>query len=202
MVEPSTVIPIDGRRARAERGRRAVIEAMVELVVEGHVPPTAGQIAERAGVSTASIFRYFDSLDDLQSEMARRYFEVHADLFVLEAEGEGPLDDRIDRLVKARVRLYHTIFPLARLGRSRAFDNPELDAQLRQSRRGLADQVRRHFATDLAPLRLAERDDLAGLLAAMVSIEAWEHLRELHGRSDAQIARAWRRGLRSLVGPR
>lgn len=199
VTDSPTVIPLDGRRARAERGRRAVIDAMLELVIEGGVPPTADQVAERAGVSTASVFRYFDSLDVLQTEMAARYFEAHADLFVLDGEGEGPLDGRIDKLVKARVRLYDTIFPLARLGRSRAVDNDTLADELRRSRRGLTDQVRRHFAPELAQLRPAERDDLAGLLASMVSIEAWEHLREIHERSDAQIARAWRKGLRALL---
>ena len=35
---------IDGRRARRERGREAVTDAMVDLVFEGHVSPTAEQI--------------------------------------------------------------------------------------------------------------------------------------------------------------
>lgn len=172
---------------------------MLELVVEGRGQPTAADVAERAGVSTASVFRYFDSLVDLEQQMAARYFQAHADLFDLDREGEGPLPQRIDRLVRARVRLYGTIAPLARLGRSRAVDNDALDAELRRSRRGLADQVRRHFAPELASLRPAERDDLAAVLSATVSIEAWDHLRLIHDRTDTQIARAWKHALRALV---
>lgn len=201
MADTPTVVPLDGRRARVERGRRAVIDAMLELVDEGRIPPTAEQVAKRAGVSTASVFRYFDSLGELQQQMAARFFETHADLFVLDDEGAGPLDRRVDALVRARVRLYDRIAPVARLGRSRAVDNEALDAELLASRRALADQVRRHFAPELSALRPAERDDLASVLAATVSIEAWEHLRDVHQRSDVQIARAWRRALRSLLAP-
>jgi len=199
MTGSPTVVPLDGRRARVERGRQAVIDAMLELVVEGRVPPTAEQVAKRAGVSTASVFRYFDSLGELQQQMAIRYFEAHADLFALDDEGEGPIDRRIDTLVRSRVRLYDTIAPLARLGRSRAVDNERLDAELLRSRRGLADQVRRHFAPELDRLKPAERDDLSSLLSATISIESWEHLRDVHRRSDAQIARTWRRALRALL---
>lgn len=201
MAQSPKVVPLDGRRARVQRGREAVLDAMLDLVVEGHGQPTATDVAERAGVSTASVFRYFDTLGDLEQQMAARYFQAHAALFDLDREGEGPLPQRIDRLVKARVRLYATIAPLARVGRSRAVDNDALDAELRRSRRGLADQVRRHFAAELAPLRPVERDDLAATLSATVSIEAWDHLRLIHDRTDTQIARAWKKALRSLLTP-
>lgn len=202
MATPGTDEPIvDGRRARAERGRQAAIDAMLELVREQRGAPTAEQVAERAGLSTASVYRYFESLAELQQEMAVRYFALHADLFVLSNEGRGPLPDRIDALVAARIRLYDTIAPVSRLGRSRAVDNPALDEQLRGSRRLLADQVGRHFAPELAGATPASRDDLASLVSSLVSIEAWEHQRDVLDRTDRQIARAWRRGLRLLLAP-
>ena len=55
----------DGRTRRRERGRAAVIEALIEPLFEGVVSPTADQISERAGVSTMSLYRYFDGANDL-----------------------------------------------------------------------------------------------------------------------------------------
>ena len=63
--------PIDGRRARRERGRSAVIDAAFALAEEGKIPLTTELVAERSGVSAASIFRYFDGLDDLQYQAYR-----------------------------------------------------------------------------------------------------------------------------------
>ena len=78
MEEPVTV---DGRSARRERGRAAVIDAVVDLLQEGHAPPTTPQVVERAGISEASLFRYFRSIDDLQLEATARFLDRHAHLF-------------------------------------------------------------------------------------------------------------------------
>ena len=63
---------IDGRRARRERGRLAVSDAVIDLVGEGNTDPTSEQVAERAGVSVASLFRYFETLEELRQETLRR----------------------------------------------------------------------------------------------------------------------------------
>ena len=40
----------DGRSARSQRTRNAVVDALLELNREGNLRPTAKEIAERAGV--------------------------------------------------------------------------------------------------------------------------------------------------------
>ena len=40
----------DGRRLRSERSRQAIIDAMLGLVEEGVLIPTAQQVSSRAGV--------------------------------------------------------------------------------------------------------------------------------------------------------
>lgn len=195
------MVSLDGRRARAQRGRLAAIDAMLELVEEGHAPPTAEQVAERAGISISSVYRYFDTFAELHREMASRYLEAHADLFEIEDEGAGSLADRIDRLVGSRLALYTTIAPLSRLGRSRAVDNPGLDDDLRAARRRLAEQVHRHLRPELDPLGGDDAADLGALVAGLVSIESWEHQRDVLGRTEDEIARSWRLGLARLLAP-
>ena len=55
----------DGRRLRRARNRAAVIDSLLELIRMGETDPTVSKIAERAGVSHRSVFRYFDDMDDL-----------------------------------------------------------------------------------------------------------------------------------------
>ena len=74
---------VDGRRARRERGRIAVSDAVIDLVVEGNADPTSEQVAKRAGVSVASLFRYFETLKELRQETLRRYFKRYDHLFQL-----------------------------------------------------------------------------------------------------------------------
>lgn len=191
---------VDGRRARRERGRASVVDAMFGLLQEGHYPPTVEAVAERAGVSASSVFRYFDSLDDLQHRTVERYFERFAPLFTVPSLGQGDLAGRITRLVEARLDLYEAIGPLARLARARALDTPRLARSLAETRVMLAGQVAEHFAAELAPRSPADAEDLVDAVDALTSFEAWDLLRTTHGRSRPQVRRAWVAALRALTG--
>jgi AcrR family transcriptional regulator len=190
----------DGRRARRERGRQAVIDATLDLVFEGNVPPTVEQIAERAGVSTASVFRYFDTLDDLRHATTEIYFERHADLLEIPDIGEGSLATRIDNFVSSRVTLYEAHEPMARLIRLRAHDQAGAAQLVHRLRATRADQVRQHFDAELGPMTAAVRDDMATVIITLTSFEAWDQARRDHGRSAAQLRRSWIAALAKLLG--
>jgi AcrR family transcriptional regulator len=190
---------VDGRRARRERGREAVIDAMLDLILEGGAPPTTEAVAGRAGVSTASIFRYFDNLDDLRHQATLRFLERHAHLYEVPGLGEGPLPGRIDRFVEARVALHEAIEPIARVVRVRAPEHPHLAGTLDDTRRQLADQARTHFAPELADRPRASADDLVGLVATVTAFESWDHLRHSLGRTRRQVTRSWESALRALL---
>jgi AcrR family transcriptional regulator len=54
---------VDGRRARSERSKQAIIEASLALMEEGNLIPTAQQISNRAGVGMRSFFRHFEDME-------------------------------------------------------------------------------------------------------------------------------------------
>lgn len=200
VVVSSTVsAAVDGRRARRDRGRLAVIDAVVDLLHEGHTPPTSRQVTERSGVSEATLFRYFETLDDLQRQAVDRFLERNAPLFEIPGIGDGELRDRVDRFAAARVALYDAIAPIARLGRARAFDHAHFAASLREVRARLADQTRTHFASELGALGPAARDDVVGTITTLTSFESWDQLRGDLRRTPSQIRRAWRHGIQALL---
>ncbi len=196
---PDAATAIDGRRARRERGRAAVIDAVVDLLDEGHAPPSARAVIERSGVSEATLFRYFDTLDDLQHAAASRFLERNAALFELAEIGCGTLDVRASRFVDARLRLYDTIAPMARLVRARSLDHPHFTATLHEVRGRLADQVALHFATELSCRGRAGRDDLVAVISTLTSFESWDQLRNDHDRTSLQVRRTWRRTVVELL---
>jgi AcrR family transcriptional regulator len=189
----------DGRRARRERGRLAVTDAMIDLVLDGETP-SVELLTRRAGVSEATLFRYFETLDELRRATTARYIARFADLFEIPSSGVGTLDQRIDALVAARARLYTTTEPMARLTRRRAAVVPEIDDELRRLRSVMAGQVRRHFAAELAELIPARRDDLVAVICVVTSFESWQQLRDDHGRGPTQLRRAMTESLRRLLG--
>jgi AcrR family transcriptional regulator len=198
--ESGPIEKVDGRRLRREQGRVAVVDAMIDLVLAGHTPPTAEEVASHAGVSTASVFRYFDSLDDLRRQGIQRYLERYDHLLDVPDIGEHGLVRRIATLVEARQRFYETIEPMARLARAQALTVPELDEALGRVRATLADQLSEHFAAELSGLRPSRRRELVAVVAALTSYESWEQLHR-QGLDRASIGRALRLGVERLVTP-
>lgn len=193
-------VSVDGRRARRDRGRLAVIEAVLDLLEEGENPPLASHVAKRAGVSSATLFRYFETLDELQHEAISRFFERKAALFEVPQIGVGPLGARADRYAAARADLYDQIAPIARLGRARAFDRPVFAETLHSVRQVMADQIRTHFAPELQALTPAARDDAIALVGTITSFESWDQMQQDFGRTQAQIRRAWRGAIEAALG--
>ena len=58
---------IDGRRLRSERSRKRLIDATISYIETHNGFPTAAALAEHSGIAHRSIFRLFDSLDDIRS---------------------------------------------------------------------------------------------------------------------------------------
>ncbi len=190
---------VDGRRLRREKGRLAVIDAMIDLVFDGRAPFSAEQVAERAGVSQASVFRYFATLDELRYDAIQRYFERYSHLMAIPDIGEHSLSRRIGNLVEARVSYHEATEPMARLARRQAVEIGEVRETLGRVRSTLTDQLGQHFASELAALRPAARSERLAVIAALTSFESWDQLRA-HGLDRAEIVRALGQSLDRLLG--
>ena len=115
--------------------------------------------------------------------------------------GEGARDERIARLVDARLDLYDAIAPMAHIARMRALEMPRFATTVAETRAGSAAQIRAHFAEELTGLTPARADDLAAIIDSLTSIESWELQGETHQRSRQQIRRAWTDALTALMSP-
>lgn len=191
----------DGRTARRERNREAVVTALLGLYRDGVMSPSADEIAARAGVSARSLFRYFADVGDLASEAVARQQEHLMPLLIVDIDPEAPLDERIDAFVAARVRLLAAMGEVARVARSRAHQQPVVASGLTRIRRLLRDQV----ATVLGPALADHPDDeRQALLAAADVLCSWEShdlLRNDQGLGAAATSAAMAVGLRRLLAP-
>jgi len=77
------------RTPAANRRRVAALDAFIDLVLEGNLPPNPQQVAERAGISMATFFRYFENLNAMRYDAAARMLERFP-LLDLQNVGERP----------------------------------------------------------------------------------------------------------------
>jgi AcrR family transcriptional regulator len=193
---------VDGRRAWRDRNLKAVVDALLDLFAEGNLRPGADEIAARSGVSRRSVFRYFDDLDSLDRVALERQADRVSHLLDLADLGEGAIEDRIDRLIAQRLRLFEAILPVARVSRLRAPFEPVVADGLVRGRRQFRRQVERHFADELGSLGRSQRNATLGAAEVLCSFEAYELLRLGQEQTPKQIGEVMRVGLMGLLGGR
>jgi len=186
---------LDGRRLRREQNRDAVVNALVGWFEDGVYEPSSAQIAERAGLSPRSLFRYFDDVDDLNRAAIEQQLETARPFLDVDARPDDPLLRRIERLVAARIRLFEAITPGARAARICAHRHPVVAAQVHDSRTYLRAQIARLFARELDGVRAA----LLPAVDALCSFETYELLRAGQRMSRARTAAALEAALTSLL---
>jgi AcrR family transcriptional regulator len=165
----------DGRRVRSERSRKAIIDAMLKLVAEGTLVPTAQQVSERAGVGLRSVFRHFS---DVESLFATLDIEVRKQYQGLFAGGDrnGTLKERLQHAVEQRALAYEASGNYLLTNKAQAWRYPVLREQYirtqRQLRKDLDD-----WLPELTKLASGERE----LVDSIASFEFWNRLREHQG---------------------
>jgi len=171
---------VDGRRARRAQNRSAALDALAELYREGVYAPSAAQIAERAGLSSRSLFRYFDDVDDLNRAAIDQQLARARPLLQVDAAPDDRLETKVEQLVEARLRLYEAIAPAARAARTCAWRHPVIAGQIAASRSYLRRQLERLFAPELEALGPDRGPAALAAMDALCSFEAVELLQDEH----------------------
>jgi TetR/AcrR family transcriptional regulator of autoinduction and epiphytic fitness len=190
--------PADGRSRRRDRNRDAVIHAMLDLIREGDFNPATADIADRAGVSHRSVFRYFDDLGDLAREAISIEFAKALRLGAIVDVGEGPLGDRIDRLIEARLGVYDDTFAVSRVARFRAGAIPEVDFALSEISALERREIARHFRPELTQLDDDSRNRTTDAIVVLTDFPPYDTLRRHLGYDHERIAATWRHAISAL----
>ena len=167
----------DGRRYRRQRNRASVVDALLDLYHDGNLRPSSAEIAERAGLSSRSLFRYFDDVDDLMRAAVRRQQHRAAPLIPVDVPAGATLEARVAAVVDQRFALFDAVAPAATVSRIQSPFQPLLLAELTQSRAYLRNQLAEVFDPELAALG-ARRAPLAlSAIDVACSFESYQLLR-------------------------
>jgi AcrR family transcriptional regulator len=161
----------DGRIQRSERSREAIVVAMLELIGEGVMSPTAQQVAERAHVGVRTVFRHFSDMDSLFTVMNERLIKRVRSFFVEDVQ-TGPLSKRVELFVERRFAAFESLSPYLRcsaLQRARSsFLQSEHESTIKIFRRDLQRSVPE---VGSAPSEIGDGLEMA------LSFEAYNRLR-------------------------
>jgi AcrR family transcriptional regulator len=176
-----------GRSARKAATRDAIADALLDLISEGHMRPTAREIAARAGISLRSVYVHFDDLEDLFCIAARRQLDRVAPM-LSPARDDGPLRSRAEAVVQRRAKLFDEFGPIRRATELQAPFSPTLDRLVNNSHAQARKELERVFACELDVLPPDERGRVLAAIDALTTGAAWDLLREQHALSagDAQ----------------
>jgi TetR/AcrR family transcriptional regulator of autoinduction and epiphytic fitness len=166
----------DGRVARGQRTREAVIDALLDLYQEGNLTPTTEEIAARVGRTSRSIYHHFQDKEALAVAIADRLLEQHRELFTARPP-TGTRAERIDGIAAHRAELFETVAPTRRSALVRMHRSPELQRQQTQLATHLRIQLARTFETELSALDPDAADETLELLDLHTSWETWDRLR-------------------------
>jgi len=173
---------VDGRNARSERTRGAVATALLALLQEGHLRPTAAEIAERAGVSLRSVFQHFEDLESLYAAVADVQMERLSRLISQET-GVGPFADRTRSFAERRAELLEAITPVRRAALLHEPFSEELARRLRSAHDMAREEIERTFAPELRRRPRRDATSLVFALDVATNWSAWDTLRRMNSLS-------------------
>ena len=190
----------DGRTVRAERTRQALVDALLELLYEGQVQPTAERISARAGVSERSLFQHFTDREALYQAVAvQQYERIAPTLDPIDVS--LPLAERIDAFVAQRAQLLETVTPVRRAALLLEPESEVVSGWLQNTRRQKAREVERVFRPELEAIDQGERGVLVAALVSASAWTAWEGLRAHQRLSEDRARAAMRATLAALLAP-
>ena len=173
---------------RAARTREAIVDALLSLLDEGDIKPTAERVAERAGVSERSVFQHFSDREALFGAAATRQFERIAPQLEL-IEDDLPLNERVDAFASQRAQFFELVSGVRRAALLLEHESQVVADWLTAVRQANWAEVDRLFREEIDARPTREAAVVRAAVVAASSWTAWESYR-FHQGLDVEAARA------------
>ena len=188
---------MDGRRARGERTRLRVLEALLSLVEDGEIRPTAQEVATKAGVALRTVYHHFEDVEALRRIAHDLQVSRHIEL-LQPVDTSTELEERSKLVARQLRKLFEAITPIRRATLLDEQQSPELAEELRKTRSFRRAHVTSTFAPELASL--GDDKNLVDALDQATSWQGWNYLRNDLGRSVPACEKTLATSIERLLG--
>jgi TetR/AcrR family transcriptional regulator of autoinduction and epiphytic fitness len=169
----------DGRLLRANRTRDNVVDALLALIDQGNLRPTAREIAAQAEVSLRSLYVHFDDVEALFFAAALRHEERGA-ARIPETLTKGTFEERLVAFFERRGLIYELGHNVRRAAVLQEPFSLAIRAILEEARRLSRQELDCVFAPELAGLDADRRRTTLASLDLVTCASGWDVLREQH----------------------
>jgi AcrR family transcriptional regulator len=183
----------DGRKQRTNDSRLKIVEAMLQLIREGNIAPSAEQVASKAQVGLRTVFRRFNEMELLFRELAseiHRTFAIELHKPILGDTWQEKLLDVLDR----KLNIYETVRPFREAAKYHMHTSEfiQQDAEYWQKTEKVALQ-------SILPSNVKDNMVLFNALKTCLGYEYWLSLHTNNGLSKKQIAQTMTFAVTSLL---
>lgn len=184
---------VDGRRLRSDASRERIVAAMLDLVREGAVSPSAEQVAERAGLGRRTVFRLFKDMEQLYAEMHAAMLGRVQRIVAEPIEG-ADWRARLQAMLERRARLFEEILVI-----KTAADAHRHRSKFLQAAHTELNQMLRELMSFLLPRDIKADRLLLEALDGVLSLDLWRRLRMDQRLSPEEATAVWRRLIAALL---
>ncbi len=183
----------DGRRARGVDNRRKIVTALLKLVEDGNVDPSAEEVAAAASVGLRTVFRHFADMDSLHasiSELMTAEIRPIIEQPFAAADWRG----RLDELIERRAQIFERLLPFKIAGDAHRHRSPFLTAEHKALVKMQTQALR-----GVLPAKIAGDRPLVAALDLVLSFDAWKRLRHDQGVTARDARSALRFAASALI---
>jgi AcrR family transcriptional regulator len=193
-----TTDTVDGRVARRQRNIDVVLDVVLDMFGEEAMFPTMEQVANRAGLSLRSLYRYFANPAELLEAAIKHSQQYGYELAHLPAIGRGPLEGRIEAFVAMRLKVHEHRGAVYRATIANSVRHSRIRQELAKHRSAMRDQFEVQFAPELAGYKSDDREAILTAGDVLTQLESIDYLRRARQLSVAEAQAALTTGLRAL----
>jgi AcrR family transcriptional regulator len=172
---------LDGRKLRGDGNRARIVEALLALIGDGVVHPSAEAVAARARVGLRTVFRHFKDMETLYAELSARMRAQIAPLIAEPLAGET-WRERLAAMLDRRVQIYERLMPY-----KIADDTHRAGSAVLQQQHARMVAMQRKLLNTILPVEM-RRATVAEAIDLAASFEAWLRLRRDQGLSAKKAA--------------
>lgn len=183
----------DGRRERSRSSRSKIIQAMMDLIVEGDINPSAAKVAKKAGVGLRSVFRHFDDKESIYNEMNAILWEAYSPEINRPFSSEN-WREQLFELIERRTKVWEKTAPYRLSTSIQRFQSPALMEnyqQLLKTERKARDRI--------LPDKVKNDSKRERAILLSTSFDTWRLFRHDEGLSNKKTAEVMQQLLRDIL---
>lgn len=187
------MVKTDGRTTRGQKNKKQIVQALIELIREGHLAPTAELVSARAGVGLRTVFRHFKDMETLYREMAREVEAIVAPVLATPVLGDT-VHDKLMHAIDRRADMFEKLAPIQAANLVHLHESEFLRNQQAQTV-----ELQRYLLRAFLPTQIVKDKPLFESLDLILSFESWLRLRRDQRLGVRQAKKVLQRSVEQLL---